>query len=130
MIGAAPVPAPLEEDPVVRAMRSVCTVRLAFSEQASDGSLQEVQTPTGPIYIGGLWGSAFCFHEDGYLVTCEHVRQKTHGWSNMVKSALSKPRPFVVVCPYEGDGAELNWKHSWRAEFVAHTGIEASQGGH
>jgi len=131
MIGAAPVPAPLEEDPVDRAMRSVFSVRLAFSEQASDGSLQKVQTPTGPIYIGGRRGSAFCFHEDGYLVTCEHVRQDTHLWSNrvkrggvMVKSALSKPPAFVVVCPYEGGGAELNWQHSWRAEFVAHTDID------
>ena len=41
----------------------------------------------------------------------------------MVKTELSKPPAFVVVCPYEGGGAELNWKHSWRAEFVAHTGI-------
>ena len=128
----------MDEDLVVKAMRSVFSVRQAFSEQASIGNpLQEVDTPAGKIYIGGPYGSAFCFHEDGYLVTCEHVRQDTHLWSNrvkhgsvMVKSALSKPPAFVVVCPYEGGGAELNWQHSWRAEFVAHTGIEESQGVH
>ena len=121
----------MDEDLVGKAERSVFSVRQAFYKQANDGSLQEVQTPKGTIYIGGPWGSAFYFHEDGYLVTCEHVRQDTHLWSNrvqhgsvMVKSALSKPPAFVVVCPYEGGGAELNWQHSWRAEFVAHTGIE------
>ena len=39
------------------------------------------QTPTGKIYIGGFFGSAFCFHNDGYLVTCEHVRQDMHNQS-------------------------------------------------
>ena len=129
----------MDEDLVGKAERSVFSVRQTFHEQDINGSLQEVQTPTGKIYVGGPWGSAFCFHEAGdesYLITCEHVRQDTHLWSNrakknlasgrevLVKSTLSKPPAFVVVCPYEGDGAKLNWQHSWRAEFVAHTGIE------
>ena len=109
----------------MQAMRSVFSVRQAFSEQALNGSRKEVDTPTGKIYVGGYFGSAFCFHEDGFgkgnglLVTCEHVRQDTHKWSGTHKPA------FVVACPYEGGagGAELDWQHSWRAEFVAHTGI-------
>jgi hypothetical protein len=108
----------MDEDLVVQAMRSVFSVRQAFSEQAHDGRFEEVKTSKGTIYIGGPWGSAFCFHEYGYLVTCEHVRQGTRAWVN------GKRPLFAVVCPYEGNGAELNWKHSWRAEFVAHTGIE------
>ena len=120
------IPVAMDEDLVVKAMHSVFSVRQAFSEQSFNNKrqpmLQEVKTPTGAIYIGGPYGSAFCFHEDGYLVTCEHVRQDTH------KQILGKRPAFAVVCPYEGDGAELNWKHSWRAEFVAHTGIEEAQG--
>jgi hypothetical protein len=121
----------MDEDLVVTAMRSVFSVRQAFSEQAFTSSLQprlqEVETPTGRIYIGGYWGSAFCFHEDGYLVTCEHVRQDTHKLLEPHEdgSPQKRIRPdFVVVCPYEGGGAELDWRHSWRAKFVAHTGIE------
>ena len=109
----------------MQAMRSVFSVRQAFNEQALNGLRQEVETPTGKIYVGGYFGSAFCFHEDGLgmgnglLVTCEHVRQDT------LKTAGTHTPAFVVVCPYEGGagGAELNWQHSWRAEFVAHTGI-------
>ena len=124
----------MDEDFVVQAMRSVFSVRQAFNEQAQPDRTQhqEVETPTGKIYVGGSYGSAFCFHEDGLLVTCEHVRQDTHKWSNrsrrddgrIVNTPHSKSPAFVVVCPYEGGDAELNWQHSWRAEFVAHTGIE------
>ena len=124
----------MDEDFVVQAMRSVFSVRQAFNEQAQPDRTQhqEVETPTGKIYVGGSYGSAFYFHEDGLLVTCEHVRQDTHKWSNrsrrddgrIVNTPHSKSPAFVVVCPYEGGDAELNWQHSWRAEFVAHTGIE------
>ena len=121
----------MDEDLVVKAMRSVFSVRQAFSEQAFNNKrqpmLREVKTPTGAIYIGGYWGSAFSFHENGYLVTCEHVRQDTHKPFYAKRPSMQKPA-FVVVCPYEGGGAELNWQHSWRAEFVAHTGIEEAQG--
>ena len=110
----------MDEDLVVQAMRCVFSVRQAFSEQAFyTGDLparQEVETLTGKIYVGGFHGSAFCFHEDGLLITCEHVRQDTH------KPSAGHNPAFVVVCPYEGGGAELDWQHSWRAEFVAHTG--------
>ena len=122
----------MDEDLVVKAMRSVFSVRQAFSEQALNGCRQEVQTPKGKIYVGGYSGSAFCFNEDGLLVTCEHVRQDMHKESYLTEEGLptvhSKPPAYVVVCPYEGGGAELNWQHSWRAEFVAHTGIEEAQG--
>jgi hypothetical protein len=121
----------MAEDLVKKAERSVFMVRQAFSEQAYDGRFREVETPTTPttptgkIYIGGFIGSAFCFHKDGYLVTCEHVRLDMHNHSCRDKKGLptehSKPPAFVVVCPYEGGGAELDWRRSWRAEFVAHT---------
>ena len=71
----------MDEGLVGKAERSVSSGRQAFSEQAYDGHFQEVQTPTGKIYIGGFFGSAFCFHNDGYLVTCEHVRQDMHNQS-------------------------------------------------
>ena len=112
----------MDEDLVVQAMRSVFSVRQAFSEQLFNREglpvRQDVETPTGKIYVGGYYGSAFCFNEDGLLVTCEHVRQDTHKQNGGHEPA------FVVVCPYRGGGAELDWQHSWRAEFVAHTGIE------
>ena len=113
------------KDLIVQAMRSVFSVRVAFSEQAVNGGLQEVETSTGKMYVGGDWGSAFCFHEDGLLLTCEHVRRGTHKWSNLergVRTPHSKRPSFVVVCPYEGGDAVLDWRNSWRAEFVAHTG--------
>ena len=106
---------------VEQAMRSVFSLRVAFNEQSFyKGGLparQEVETPAGKIYISGDYGSAFCFHEKGFLLTCEHVRQGTHK-----PDGGGHTPAFVVVCPYEGGGAELDWRHSWRAEFVAHTG--------
>ena len=106
---------------VEQAMRSVFSLRVAFNEQSFyKGGLparQEVETPAGKIYISGDYGSAFCFHEKGFLLTCEHVRQGTHK-----PDGGGHTPAFVVVCPYEGGGAELDWRHSWRAEFVAYTG--------
>ena len=101
----------MDEDLVVMAMRSVFSVRQALSEQALNGSRQEVQTPKGKIYVGGYSGSAFCFNkEDGLLVTCEHVRQDMHKESYLTEEGLptelSRQPAFVVVWNHSTKGRD------------------------